>query len=84
MLRQFKALPTEERVRSMYGRDYLWCLANGILDREEALEGLCPACRSRALEERCALCGQPAPQWGAENAAFDPGRFMQLKEGSGA
>ena len=24
----------------MYGRDYLWCLANGILDREEALEGL--------------------------------------------
>lgn len=84
VLRQFKALPTEERVRSMYGRDYLWCLANGILDREEALEGLCPACRSRALEERCALCGQPAPQWGAENAAFDLGRFMQLKEGSGA
>ena len=84
MLRQFKALPTEERVRSMYGRDYLWCLANGILDREEALEGLCPACRSRALEERCALCGQPAPQWGAENAAFDLGRVMRLKEGSGA
>ena len=84
VLRQFHALPSEDRARAMKGRDYLWCLANGILDREEALEGLCPACRSRALEEHCALCGQPAPQWGAENAAFDLGRFMQLKEGSGA
>ena len=38
----------------MKGRDYLWCLTNLLLDREEALERLCPRCRTRALEERCA------------------------------
>ena len=77
----------EERLESYLigGQARFYRLAYSYLqDREEALEGLCPACRSRALEEHCALCGQPAPQWGAENAAFDLGRFMQLKEGSGA
>ena len=44
----------------MKGRDYLWCLTNLLLDREEALERLCPRCRTRALEERCAACGAPA------------------------
>ncbi len=68
----------------MKGRDYLWCLTNIILDREEELEELCPECRARALEERCARCGLPATQWaeGTANAAFDWGRFEALKEGT--
>ena len=43
----------------MKGRDYLWCLTNTILDREEELERLCPGCRTGALEERCPACGRP-------------------------
>ena len=84
MLRQFGALPTESRVRAMKGRDYLWCLVNGILDREEALERLCPTCRTRALEERCSACGRPGGDWveSSANAAFDLSRFEQLKGGT--
>lgn len=83
MLRQFGALPTEVRARTMKGRDYLWCLANGILDREEELDRLCPACRAQALEGRCAACGRPTSGWGegAASAAFDPDRFEELKGG---
>ena len=82
VLRQFHALPSEGRTRAMRERDYLWCLANGLLDREEQLERMCPACRERALEERCPVCGQPAAQGeGWNNPAFDPDRFAQLKEG---
>ena len=54
MLKAFHALPTEGRVREMKNRDYLWCLTNMLLDREEELERLCPGCRLRALEEPCA------------------------------
>ncbi len=83
VLKQFGALPTEARARAMKGRDYLWCLSNIVLDREEELGRLCPACRSRALEERCAACGRPAAEWGESggNAAFDPARFEKLKGG---
>ena len=58
-------------------------LTNLLLDREEALERLCPRCRTRALEERCAACGAPAGEWGegAASAAFDPARFEALKGG---
>ena len=85
VLRQFHALPSEERARSMKERDYLWCLANTLLDREEALGRLCPSCRSRALEERCPVCGKAEAEWGegADNAAFDPGRFEELRGGGG-
>ena len=83
VLRQFHALPSEDRARAMKGRDYLWCLANTLLDREEALERLCPACRAKALEERCSACGQPAASWGGVNPAFDQERFDKLKEGEG-
>ena len=50
---------------------------------EEALERLCPRCRTRALEERCAACGTPAGEWGegAASTAFDPARFEALKGG---
>ena len=84
-LKQFHALPTEERARAMKDRDYLWCLANVILDREEELERLCPACRAQAMEEKCLRCGRPAAEWGESggNPTFDPARFEQLKGGSG-
>lgn len=83
VLRQFHALPSERRAREMKARDYLWCLANTLLDREEALERLCPACRARVMEERCPSCGRPAAQWGegASNPSFDPARFEELKRG---
>lgn len=83
MLKAFGALPTEGRVREMKNRDYLWCLTNMLLDREEELERLCPGCRLRALEERCAVCGRPAGEWGegADSAAFDWKRFEALKRG---
>ena len=32
----------------MKARDYLWCALNLMLDREELLEQLCPACRQKA------------------------------------
>ena len=85
VLKQFGALPTEGRAEAMKGRDYLWCLTNTILDREEELERLCPDCRARAMEERCVLCGRPAREWGEgmQNASFDPARFEALKEGVG-
>ncbi|MEY8231303.1 hypothetical protein AALA82_06735 [Oscillospiraceae bacterium 50-16] len=79
VLRQFHALPTEPRARAMKGRDYLWCLVNALLDREEELERLCPSCRSRVMEERCPVCGLPAGLGeGMVNSAFDPARFAQL------
>lgn len=85
VLRQFHALPSETRVRDMKGRDYLWCLANALLDREEELGRLCPSCRARALEERCPACGQPEAEWdeGMDNGAFDQDRFEALRGGDG-
>ena len=83
VLRQFGALPTEGRARAMRDRDYLWCLANGLLDREEELERLCPSCRARALEGRCPACGQSLPEEETGNPAFDLERFEALKEGKG-
>ena len=84
MLKEFRALPTERRAREMKGREYLWCLTNMLLDREERLERLCPGCRARALEERCPACGAPAGDWGegAESDAFDLERFEMLKGGT--
>ena len=84
VLRQFGALPTEARVQDMKSRDYLWCLANALLDREEELERLCPECRARALEERCPVCGQRREdQLEAVNPSFDLARFEELKGGGG-
>ena len=54
VLSRFHALPTEERARSMKGRDYLWCLVNELADKEEALERLCPECRGAAERSCCA------------------------------
>jgi hypothetical protein len=85
VLRQFQALPTEQRAREMKDRDYVWCLVHSILDREEELERLCPECRGGAMEERCPACGKPVGQWGegTVNAGFNWSRFEKLKGGDG-
>lgn len=83
MLRTFHALPTEDRARRMKDREYLWCLVQSLLDREEELERLCPECRSRAREGRCPVCGKSAGAWGEgeSNSSFDWERFQRLREG---
>ena len=66
----------------MNARDYLWCALNLMLDREELLEQLCPACRQKAEEERCPVCGAPAGTVsGGHNASFDQDRYERLKKG---
>lgn len=83
MLSRFGALPTEPWARAMKDRDYLWCLVNQLLDREEELDRLCPDCRTRAEEDRCPVCGRTRGAWGegAVNAAFDQARFERMKGG---
>ena len=66
----------------MKARDFLWCALNLMLDDEEELAGLCPACRDKAKEERCAVCGVPmALAEGGINGGFDERRFWKLKRG---
>ena len=67
----------------MKDRDYLWCLAQGLLDREEALERLCPECRDRAMRAPCPVCGRERGLWGEEavNASFDQARFERMRGG---
>lgn len=66
----------------MKDRDFLWCALNLMLDDEEELAQLCPACREHALEERCVVCGVPLMlAEGSVNAGFDEERFRALKRG---
>lgn len=66
----------------MKDRDFLWCALNLILDEEEELAGLCPTCRSKAMEERCSVCGVPVAAWeGSVNGEFDLARFQRMKRG---
>ena len=66
----------------MTARDFLWCALNLMLDDEEELAGLCPTCRERAMEERCAACGVPLAQAeGCVNGSFDETRYLSLKRG---
>ena len=82
MLKQFGALSTEERARQMKESDYLWCLVNGLRDREEELERMCPACRAAAQQRCCPVCGRPAEESeGWVNPAFDEERFQAMKRG---
>lgn len=85
VLRYAGALPSEKRVQEMTDGDYLYCLLHEMLDREEALERLCPACRERAEEARCTCCGTLlADTAGGGNAGFDMARFLRMKEGGRA
>ena len=53
-----------------------------MLDREEAMERLCPECRTRAEEARCSICGAKLGETaGGGNANFDMARFIRMKEG---
>lgn len=82
MLRYAGALPSEKRAQEMTDGDYLYCLMHEMLDREEELERLCPACRRRADEARCSVCGELlADTAGGENAGFDMARYLRMKEG---
>ncbi len=66
----------------MKDRDVLWCALNLMLDDEQELDGLCPACRDRAMEERCCACGVPLSMTeGNRNGSFDESRFRRLKRG---
>ena len=57
--------------------DYLWCAVNLLLDSEEELDRLCPACRAEAEENRCPVCGAAVGDRGS-NPAFDMARFREL------
>ena len=93
MLRYAHALPSEQRVQEMTDGDYLYCLLHEMLDREEALESLCPSCRQRAAQLRAKLIIRTiadakhvhavAVQEAAAgmNAGFDMARFARMKEG---
>lgn len=82
MLRNTHALPSERRAQEMTDGDYLYCLLHETLDREEALESLCPSCRQRAMQRHCTLCGTPLSETAAGfNAGFDMARFTRMKEG---
>ena len=62
--------------------DYLWRAVNLLLDDEETLAQLCPACRERAMEARCPVCGtHTGGDQAGENPAFDQERFEQLRRG---
>ena len=66
----------------MTDRAYLWCALNLLLDEEERLEQMCPACRAEAMEGRCPVCGAPADSGAAGvNAAFDQARYDRLERG---
>ncbi|MDD5939069.1 MAG: molybdopterin oxidoreductase [Clostridiales bacterium] len=82
MLKTFGALPTEARAREMTHRDYLWCALNLLLDSEEELERLCPACRAEAESDRCPVCGAERSDWG-ENPGFDRAAFERMRGESG-
>ena len=82
VLRTFGALPTEERVRAMKRRDFLWCALNLALDQEEELGRLCHACRAEAESGRCPVCGGAAEDASAGvNGSFDMARFARLAQG---
>ena len=82
VLRAFGALPTEERVRAMTGRDYLWCALHLLLDEEEVLDRLCPVCRDQVGKDCCPVCGGQTGEIAAGiNGAFDWEKFRALREG---
>lgn len=76
VLRAFGVLPSEERARNMTDGEYLYCVMQLTLDEEEALEGLCPGCREKAMARACPCCGTALPE---ENPRFDESRFEELR-----
>ena len=63
-------------------REIVPVAAHEMLDHEEAMERLCPECRTRAEEARCSICGAKLGETaGGGNASFDMARFIRMKEG---
>ena len=77
VLRAFGVLPSEKRAKDMTEGDYLYCVLQLMLDEQEQLDMLCPACRQKAQEQRCPACGQQLPE---ENASFDETRYEELRK----
>lgn len=81
VLRAFGALPTEQRVRDMTGRDYLWCALQLLLDEEEVEKALCPSCRAKRKRACCPVCGCETGEISeGTNASFDASRYERLRE----
>ena len=80
VLKEFGVLPTDSRAREMTRGDYLYCALQMMLDREEKLRRLCPACQSKAEERRCTVCGGTLQQEQGSNPQFDLSRFEELKQ----
>lgn len=79
MLKTFHVLPGSAQARNLTDRDFLLCALHLLLDEEERLARLCPACRD-AAEHSCPVCGAPVadPDAGC-NPSFDLSRFEELK-----
>ncbi len=66
----------------MRDRDYLWCGLNLMLDDEEALDRLCPSCRSLAERGCCPSCGgEVIAPVGGVNGSFDLARYERMRDG---
>ena len=57
VLKRFGVLPSEMRARRMTDREYLYCAAQLLLDEQEKLEAMCPACREKTKRRLCPACG---------------------------
>ena len=67
----------------MTDRDYLYCILNEWLDSEDRLSQMCPECRARAGERRCAACGALIDDTAGDvNESFDAARYKQMREGA--
>lgn len=78
VMRSMGALPSEQRVKDMTDGDYMYCILNMWLDREEELESLCPQCRRRAMENTCRCCGGDLMGDAGVNESFDEEKFREL------
>ena len=79
VLKKFGVLPSEERAKKMTDGDYLYCVLQMMLDEEEQLQSMCPACRELAQQARCVCCGEILDE---ENPNFDEARFEELRNGN--
>ncbi len=77
----FGALPSEQRVKEMYDRDFLWCGLMMMLDEEEERRKLCPCCQNASAEPRCVVCGALASSVEV-NESFDLEKFYERGRGT--